>query len=129
VTGIKVVDASALGAVLFNEPEADSVSAWLRGGQLVAPVLLEFEIANVCLTKIRRHADQREGLLAAYRMFRDFSVEFVEIDYFGALDLAEVTRLTFYDASYLWLAQRLAAELITLDKILHAAWSSRPHAD
>jgi len=35
--------------------------------------------------------------------------------------LALETGLTVYDASYLWLARRLGAELVTLDKALDAA--------
>jgi predicted nucleic acid-binding protein len=46
VTDPKVVDASALAALLFAEPEADSI-AQLEGARLVAPSLLDFELANV----------------------------------------------------------------------------------
>jgi predicted nucleic acid-binding protein len=37
------------------------------------------------------------------------------------VDLAEATGLTAYDASYLWLARTLNAELVTLDRKLAAA--------
>jgi predicted nucleic acid-binding protein len=37
--------------------------------------------------------------------------------------LAEHNELTAYDASYLWLARRLEAELVTLDQGLEDAWS------
>jgi uncharacterized protein with PIN domain len=47
----KVVDASAIAALLFGEPEADAVAAQLAGSRLVAPGLLPFELANVCLIK------------------------------------------------------------------------------
>jgi uncharacterized protein with PIN domain len=49
VTDVKVVDASALAALLFGEPEADLVAGQLDGARLVAPSLLAFELANVCL--------------------------------------------------------------------------------
>jgi predicted nucleic acid-binding protein len=123
---VKVVDASALAAVLFDEPDAESVATRLRGGDLVAPTLLGFEIANVCLKKIRRHAHQREELLNAFSMYADIPIEIVEIDHPDALQLAEASGLTFYDTAYLWLAQKLAAELVTLDSRLHAAWSAGP---
>jgi predicted nucleic acid-binding protein len=48
-------------------------------------------------------------------------VESVDVDYLGALALAEATGLKAYDASYLWLARELAAELVTLDRRLAAA--------
>jgi uncharacterized protein with PIN domain len=63
---VKVVDASALAALLFGEPEAEAVAARLDGARLVAPSLLGFELANVCLIKTRRHPEQREALTAAF---------------------------------------------------------------
>ena len=59
---VKVVDASAVAAVLFGEPEADEIAERLRDARPVAPGLLAFELANVCLVKMRRHPDQRPGL-------------------------------------------------------------------
>lgn len=50
----KVVDASALAAIVFAEPEAEMIAARLDGARLAAPTLLAFELTNVCLTKIRR---------------------------------------------------------------------------
>ena len=61
---VKVVDASAVAALLFGEPEADAVAA--------------------------------------------------------------ATGLTSYDASYLWVARRLGAELVTLDRQLEKA-AAAPH--
>lgn len=37
---VKVVDASALGAVAFGEPEAEALAAMLSGSLLVAPLLM-----------------------------------------------------------------------------------------
>lgn len=39
----------------------------------------------------------------------------------GILELAEATGLTAYDASYLWVAHSMGAELVTLDRKLAAA--------
>jgi len=121
VTAVKVVDASALAALLFGEPDAEAIAGRLVSGRLVAPGLLAFELANVCLVKCRRYPDQREGLLAAFRLRGRLGVEEVAVDHAGALDLALMTRLTLYDASYLWLARQLGAELVTLDKDLERA--------
>ena len=57
---VEVVDASALAALLFGEPDADQVVARMGAARLVAPALLDFELANVCLIKLRRHPAQRE---------------------------------------------------------------------
>jgi predicted nucleic acid-binding protein len=42
----------------------------------------------------------------------------------GVLDLAVEMDLTAYDATYLWLARHLQAELVTLDRALAAAADS-----
>lgn len=69
---VKVVDTSAVAAVLFGEPGAAGVARRLAGVQLVAPALLGFELANVCLTKLRRHPEQRESFLRAFRSGRSY---------------------------------------------------------
>lgn len=122
MTSVKVVDASALAALLFGEPEADIVADGLSDARLVAPSLIGFELANVCFKKCRRHAAQAEALLTAFRLYEKLGVEEVSVDQSAVVELALQTDLTAYDASYLWLARRLEAELITLDKALkHAA--------
>ena len=121
MTGIKVVDASALAAILFGEPEAEAVAERLTDTRLAAPTLLDYELANVCLTKIRRQPGQREALRAAYRLAHRLNIEAVAVDHAATLDLAEATGLTAYDAAYLWLARSLGGELVTLDRKLAAA--------
>ena len=104
VTEVKVVDASALAALLFAEPEAEAVAdqlgtaAWWH-----AP--FGFDMAHACLIKTRRHPEQRPALTAAFALRHQFSIEEVVHDAVPAL--AERTRLTAYDASYLWLARQL----------------------
>jgi len=120
---VKVVDASALGALLFGEPEGAAVAERLRGAGLVAPALLPFEVTNVCLKKMRRYPDQRDALMAAFEMLGRMGVGVVEVDHTEALVLAERSGLTAYDASYLWLARRTSSELVTLDRQLAAAES------
>lgn len=117
----KVVDASALCALLFGEPEAGMVASSLAGSALVAPALLPFEVANTCLMKQRRHPGSGGQLLAGFELFHRMPIELVAVDLTAAIYLAEDTRLTVYDASYLWLARQLEAELVTLDRRLRAA--------
>jgi len=124
---VKVVDASAMAAVLFGEPEADDIAARLGNARLIAPSLLGFELANVCLLKCRRHADQRDALRKAFHLRHRLGVEEIPVDHDALLDLASETGLTAYDASYLWAARQFQAELVTLDRQLAAACAaSRP---
>jgi predicted nucleic acid-binding protein len=122
---VKVVDASALAALLFDEPGAKAVADRLEDGNLVAPALLSFEIASVCLKKLRSSPQQREALLAAFALYARMPIEIIEVDHSDALQLAEAFGLSSYDAAYLWLAQKLAAELVTLDRRLQTAVAAR----
>src|SRR6266436_4888991 len=104
---VKVVDASALAALLFYEPEATAVGDRLDDGNLVAPALLSFEIAGVCRRKLRSSPQQREALLAAFALYARMPIEIIEVDHADAVHLAEALGLSSYDAAYLWLAQKL----------------------
>ena len=118
---VKVVDASALGAIIFKEPEREKIARRLEGARLVAPALLGFEIVNACVTKLRRHPELRAGILQAFLLQGGLMIDREEIDHASVLTMAEQFRLTGYDASYLWLAQRLGGELVTLDRPLGRA--------
>ena len=117
-TRAKVVDASALVAIVFQEAGWEEVAPRIRGAVLVAPTLLRYEVANVCLNKLRRHASLWSEINQMFDVFWQMEIEFVDSIYPEILELAYRTNLTAYDASYLWLAQRLDAELITLDRRL-----------
>jgi predicted nucleic acid-binding protein len=121
VTAPSVVDASALAALLFGEPEAEAVAGQLDGNRLVGPSLLAFELANVCLVKCLRHPHRREALLAGLKLLGRLGVEEVAVEHDAVVQLSLETGLTAYDASYLWLARRLEANLVTLDRALDAA--------
>jgi predicted nucleic acid-binding protein len=117
----KVVDASALGALLFGGPEGVAIAGRLGEAGLIAPALLHFEVANLCLKKMRRHPEQRDALVTVFGLLEQMEVGIAEVDHGEVLGLAERIGLTAYDASYLWLAHRTGAELVTLDRRLEAA--------
>lgn len=117
----KVVDASAVVAVLFNELTREGTVPRLRGATLWAPSLLGFEVANACLKKIRAAPAERQALLEAFSLLDALSISPVTVDLDAAIILAERTKLSLYDASYLWLARTLGAELVTLDDKLARA--------
>ena len=118
---IKVVDASAIVALLFNELTRDEIVRGLRGATLHAPGLIGFEVANACLKKIRAAPGERQPLLEAFALLDALPISLETVDLDAAIVLAERTKLTLYDASYLWLARALGAELVTLDDKLARA--------
>jgi predicted nucleic acid-binding protein len=120
---VTVVDASAVAAVLFDEPESEPLLAAVRG-DLVAPTLLLYELASVCTTKLIRRPSQTGETLARYALFDELSIEFEEPDWGKLPSLAVAWSLSAYDAAYLQLALKRADTLLTLDARLAAAYDS-----
>ena len=104
-----VVDASAIGAVLFAEPEAEPVLASVSGA-LAAPSLLLYELASLCNAKLLRKPADAQTILARYRLFVDLDIELVEPDWWSLPVLARDWAITAYDAAYLQLALKLDKE-------------------
>jgi predicted nucleic acid-binding protein len=112
---VKVVDASALGALLFGEPAAEEVAAAIGDSPTSAPSLLEYELGNVCWKKCQRHPEMADALRNAFAALPELAIQLHDVDSGEVLRLALRHRLTFYDASYVWLARALGAPLVTLD--------------
>ena len=115
-----VVDASVLNALLFNEPERDAAAQQLEGRHLLAPRLLDYEVASVALKKHKRGLPASDIELAL-SLYEGLALERCDIPVPEVYELATRTGLTTYDAAYLWLANYLKAPLITLDAQLAAA--------
>jgi len=113
-----VVDACAIAAVLFGEPDAEKVVERTEGTQLAAPTLLWYEVGSVCLKKIATHPRMSKKLLEAFSLLDSLNITAVSIDHYQSVQLARKHRLTIYDASYLWLARYLRVEIVTLDQRL-----------
>jgi predicted nucleic acid-binding protein len=121
---VRIVDASALGAFVFGEPKAEEIAKTLGDSPMAAPALIWFELASICLRKIKAHPAQRDQILRAFIMAGKLAIEIVEVDQGAVVNLADETGLTTYDASYLWLARHLKGELITLDSKMQRAVKS-----
>ena len=115
---VKVVDASALGALVFGEIGAETIAKQLSRSSLVAPQLLRFELASIAFKKATKHPGQLEQIREAFHMAGRLAIEILSVDHLEVIDLAAQARLTTYDASYLWLARKTGGELVTLDKRL-----------
>jgi predicted nucleic acid-binding protein len=118
---VHVVDASALGALVFGEPKADRISKTLSDEPMAAPPLIWFELASICLKKIKDHPSQKIMILEAFDLARRLNIEMIEVDHLAVIALAEETGLTTYDASYIWLALEMKGELVTLDTKMNRA--------
>jgi predicted nucleic acid-binding protein len=118
---VEVVDASAVAALYFGEPEADAVAERLSAAYLAAPGLIRVEMSNIALKKIGKNPPLASLMLKRLADFLDSPLEICAIDHSEALALALAARLTAYDASYLWLARNRQCGLVTLDRQLQQA--------
>ena len=118
-----VADASALGAIIFREEAAEAVGRSLDGATICVPHLLKLELANVALTKARRDPQQAAELFGRLADFmnRRHQIHWHDVNPVDVAILASLTGLSAYDATYLWLAGWLEADLVTLDRRLASA--------
>ncbi len=118
---VTVVDASAIAAVVFDEPEAAPVVASVAGA-LIAPSLLRYELASICATKLSREPRRSKLILSRYGLLASLEVEYAEPDWETLPLLARQWELSAYDAAYLQLALARKAPLVTLDSRLAKAY-------
>jgi predicted nucleic acid-binding protein len=116
----KVIDASALAALAFAEPDADAVIDEIDGHRLHAPTLVVFELMNVAWKRSTKQPAAAALFLEALEVLEGLGLRFRGIDQGAVVRLGLATGLTAYDASYLWLARALGMPLVTLDKKLGA---------
>ena len=118
---VTVVDASAVAAVIFDEPEAAPIVATIAGA-LIAPGLLRDELASICATKLARKPQHAKFILARYGLLARLDVDYADPDWESLPLLARQWEISAYDAAYLQLALARKAPLVTLDSRLAKAY-------
>jgi predicted nucleic acid-binding protein len=121
----KVVDASVLGAVVFQEPRLAEAVALLQGAELYAPTLLAYELASIARKKALLNPPSAPDLLANLEDAQAMDIRWMEVNHPAVVRLALDTGLTTYDASYLYVARHLGLVLVTFDQRLQAVVNSR----
>lgn len=123
---VLVVDASAAVALLADAGEAgDWAAARLRGSALAAPDLMPYEASNILRRQQLAGALDSTSATLAHNDLMALPVDLYP--YIALADRAWQLRdnLTIYDASYVALAELLAATLVTLDIRLSRAAGPR----
>lgn len=118
---VKVVDASALAALLFGEPRAGEVALEIGQAGMAAPTLIRYEIGSVCAKKLALHPEKRDQLLRSLDLYDELDLKEIEIPVVQMVRTADSAGLSTYDAAYLWLSRNLKVSLVTLDQKLHEA--------
>ena len=118
----QVLDASAVVALLLDDgPDGRWVDDRVAEADLVAPHLMPFESANIIRRTAARGAiDDTQGFQALSVLFR-LDIDLVPLASVGGRVWELRQNLTVYDASYVAVAERLGARLVTLDARLAAA--------
>jgi predicted nucleic acid-binding protein len=119
-----VIDASLVAAAAFAEPERDQAEAQMRGRALCAPSLIDYEVANVALSKIRSKVVSADEAGRALGIYDQFAIERWDVEPGPVMRIGEAFDLTAYDAAYLWVAGRLRAPIATFDARVAAAAAS-----
>lgn len=121
-----VIDASAFAAWAFREPGGDDIKLRLHGAAVFAPHLLRAELSNIAWKKSRKYPAQTGQIMTALQTaLSDDRIIWSDVDPVDAALVALETGTTAYDASYLWLAGQLGADLVTLDRRLVVASADR----
>ena len=84
-----VIDASAIIAVLADEPEADAIVAATVERQLIAPPSLHWEVGNALTSMLKQGRITPTDLDRLIDGFFQIPIRFVDIDFRAAVILAE----------------------------------------
>jgi len=123
---VKVVDASIMAAWCFRESRSAEAFAILRDSELHAPPLLAYELASIARKKAIAYPDKMDIMIQALRTVLVLPVHWDEVNHIIVMQLAIETGLTTYDASYLYVARTINADLVTFDEQL-AKVSQKAH--
>jgi len=112
------LDASAIMAVILNEPNKTRVIKLTENSTLLSPEIISFEIGNALINLLKRQKITETKLLEAYKAFISIPIRNIAIDIEKALMIACKYNIYAYDAYYLETAYRLKLPLVTFDGLM-----------
>ena len=113
-----VVDASAIIAVIVNEPSKSNIIEATQDANLIAPASIHWEIANAFSVMFKRERVSLDEALDAIDIYKQIPIRFIEVELEESLRIAHQLNIYSYDAYLLRCAQKHKAPLISLDKTL-----------
>jgi predicted nucleic acid-binding protein len=113
-----VVDASAIIAVVVNEPSKSNIIEATQDASLIAPASIHWEIANAFSAMFKRERVSLDEALDAIDIYKQIPIRFIEVELEEALRIAHQFNIYAYDAYLLRCAQKYKSPLISLDKTL-----------
>jgi predicted nucleic acid-binding protein len=113
-----VIDASAVLAVIANEPSKKSLIKLTKGAHLIAPASLHWEIGNALSAMLKRKRINLYQALRAVEIYNNIPIRNADIEIDHALRIAAESNIYAYDAYMIRCALRYNAQLLSLDKNL-----------
>lgn len=126
-----VIDSSAiLSYILPDEPTPKNVLSIFRKYAkdkviLFAPTLLSYETGNAVKSAVKQKRLNELTATGIIEDFKQMEIVYFDPDIIRTMSLSLKHNLSFYDASYLCLAQEQNAKLLTLDKELQKCSTSQ----
>ncbi len=124
-----VIDASYVCTYLLPDEQNSDVDAFfatVTTVRLFAPELLNAEVGNTILFALRRNRIVQSDVAIILRAYQALSIQHVEPYTNEVLQCAVKNNLTYYDAMYAALTQKLQMPLLTLDNKLKRASKKKP---
>jgi predicted nucleic acid-binding protein len=110
-----LLDASAIMAVILNEPNREKVTNLTKNMVLSSSEVISFEVGNALVSLLKKHKLTTEEVLSAYKKYTSIPLRIAKVDIEKALKIACKYNIYAYDAYYLEVAYRLKLPLITFD--------------
>jgi len=110
------VDASAILAVVLNEPTRELLLSLTLGATLVSAPTLPWEVGNALSALFKKNRLQLPEALQALEQFRRIPVQVLDTDVGASIATAHRLNLYAYDAYVIECARAINAPLLSLDR-------------
>jgi predicted nucleic acid-binding protein len=111
-----LLDASAIIAVIADEPESQIVINCTQNATIISPNIISCEIANALTRMMKKNVIvSEEQMIELVKNFKLIPIKMINIDLERTLEIAWHYKIYAYDAFYLEVAKRLQLPLITFD--------------
>lgn len=116
-----VIDASAVIAVVTNEPHKPVLIRLTEGSELISPASLPVEVGNAFSAMFKRRRISLPDAKAAVEAYKRIAIRLTTIDLEHALDLSHQLGIYAYDAYLIACSLQYRSPLLTVDGGLRTA--------
>ena len=113
-----VIDASAIMAVILNEPERKRLIELTTESFLIAPSSIHWEIGNAISAMFKRKSINFKDAKKALEIYEQIPIKYIDVNLIESVKIAGQEGMYAYDAYLLICAKNHKSPLLTLDKKL-----------